>query len=169
MASIRFPSTLLIICLLAMTADAFTPDSHSHSGNRAFSSRNKDTARRLMNMYVPPQTPTSITPPMSAQKILSTTRPMHLDQPIMQHSLALSHSSALSASETLPTFATSNGLLSPETVTKLDQMTAAGERNEAISLFLDTYRQKGPMSCLHLLSDPDVLPHLTEAMRDLTV
>ena len=48
-------------------------------------------------------------------------------------------------------------------------MTQGGHGNEAVALFLETYRRHGPMSCLSMLSDPKVLPHLTEAMRDLVL
>jgi hypothetical protein len=60
-----------------------------------------------------------------------------------------------------------HGLLSPETVSRMDEITAGGYGNEAVRSFLQTYRRKGPMSCLEMLSDPEVLPHLTQAMRDI--
>jgi hypothetical protein len=60
-----------------------------------------------------------------------------------------------------------HGILSPETVRRMDEITMGGNGNEAVRLFLQTYRQRGPMSCLEMLSDPDVLPHLTQAMRDI--
>lgn len=41
------------------------------------------------------------------------------------------------------------------------------DRSEALKQFLDRYRRKGPMSCLPMLSDPDILPHLTMAMRNV--
>jgi hypothetical protein len=52
-------------------------------------------------------------------------------------------------------------------VARMDEITAGGNDNEAVRSFLQTYRRKGPMSCLEMLSDPDVLPHLTQAMRDI--
>jgi hypothetical protein len=60
-----------------------------------------------------------------------------------------------------------HGLLSPETVSRMDEITEGGSHNHAVRLFLQTYRRKGPMSCLEMLSDPEVLPHLTNAMRDI--
>ena len=74
--------------------------------------------------------------------------------------------SVLASCDTLPSFKTAHGLLSPETVLRLEDM---NYRNEAISLFLRTYRQQGPLACQQLLSDPDVLPHLTRAMRDIAL
>lgn len=72
--------------------------------------------------------------------------------------------SVLASSDTLPSFKTAHGLLSPETVIQLEGMKY---RSEALNLFLRTYRREGPLSCVQLLSDPDVLPHLTRAMRDI--
>jgi hypothetical protein len=60
-----------------------------------------------------------------------------------------------------------HGLLSPEIVSRMDEITEGGHHNAAVRLFLQRYRRMGPMSCLEMLSDPEVLPHLTQAMRDL--
>ena len=71
---------------------------------------------------------------------------------------------------TLPSFRTANGLLSPQTVYRMKQsiMRNGGVvDNESIATFLETYERDGPMSCLSMLSDSNVLPHLTKAMRDL--
>jgi hypothetical protein len=74
--------------------------------------------------------------------------------------------SVLASCDTLPSFRTAHGLLSPETVYRMNQRTQGGLDNEAVASFLERYRREGPMSCLSMLSDPDVLPHLTEAMRE---
>jgi hypothetical protein len=60
-----------------------------------------------------------------------------------------------------------HGLLSPEIVSRMDEVTEGGQNNKAVREFLQKYRRQGPMSCLEMLSDPEVLPHLTSAMRDL--
>jgi len=60
-----------------------------------------------------------------------------------------------------------HGMLSPEIVNRMDENTIHGRSNPAVNKFLHTYRRKGPMSCLEMLSDPEVLPHLTQAMRDI--
>ena len=62
-----------------------------------------------------------------------------------------------------------HGLLSPEIVQRMDDMTTMrNERKTAeVTKFLDTYHQEGPMACLDMLSDPCILPKLTEAMRDI--
>jgi hypothetical protein len=78
--------------------------------------------------------------------------------------------SVLSSSDTLPAFPTAHGLLSPETVMRMDIMTSNnGSRDKALDMFLDTYKKKGPMACLPMLSDENVLPRLTEAMRDILI
>jgi len=74
--------------------------------------------------------------------------------------------SVLNPSDTLPEFPTAHGLLSPETVMRMEVMTSRG-RDRAVDFFLETYRKEGPMACLPMLSDEDVLPRLTEAMRDI--
>lgn len=170
MVAQRFRIAALALLLLLNTAESFTVSFREQIRPKAHA--NRVTSRKAMTMYTPPHTPTSITAPMSAQKILTSPKSVSREKPIMMQrkkNLSLSPS-VMSSSETLPCFSTPNGLLSPDTIAKLDQMTAAtGDRSKAIELFLDTYRQKGPMSCLHFLSDPNVLPHLTGAMRDLTV
>ena len=75
--------------------------------------------------------------------------------------------SVLASCDTLPSFQTAHGILSPETVSRMDEITAGGHGNDAVASFLRTYQRQGPMSCLEMLSDPDILPHLTQAMRDI--
>jgi hypothetical protein len=77
--------------------------------------------------------------------------------------------SVLASCDTLPSFPTAHGILSPETVSRMDHATRGGMDNDAVSTFLKTYRKNGPMSCLGMLSDPDILPHLTQAMRDIAL
>ena len=75
--------------------------------------------------------------------------------------------SVLASCDTLPSFPAAHGILSPATVLRMHEMTSGGHGNQAVSMFLDSYRRNGPMSCLEMLSDPSVLPHLTKAMRDI--
>jgi hypothetical protein len=49
---------------------------------------------------------------------------------------------------------------------RMEVMTMRG-RDKALDTFLDTYRKDGPMACLPMLSDKNILPRLTEAMRDI--
>jgi hypothetical protein len=41
------------------------------------------------------------------------------------------------------------------------------EEGGALHKFLMTYKRKGPMACIPMLSDPSVLPELTSAMREI--
>ena len=75
--------------------------------------------------------------------------------------------SLLTPTDTLPSFSTAPGLLSPETVMRMDMRTR-GSRSEPLEYFFQHYRRNGPMACLPFLADMNVLPHLTEAMRDIT-
>ena len=77
--------------------------------------------------------------------------------------------SVLADSDVLPAFHTAHGLLSPEVVMRIAD-NASGREMELdgpLHRFLKTYRRRGPMACLPLLSDPTVLPELTRAMRDI--
>lgn len=60
-----------------------------------------------------------------------------------------------------------HGVLCPETVSKMELATHGGRNNRAVKAFLDRYHKCGPMSCMELLSDPEILRHLTITMRDL--
>mmetsp|Transcript_9519 Transcript_9519/g.23704 ORF Transcript_9519/g.23704 Transcript_9519/m.23704 type:complete len:186 (-) Transcript_9519:2407-2964(-) len=60
-----------------------------------------------------------------------------------------------------------HGILCPETVNKMEMATQGGRSNRAVKAFLDRYHKYGPMSCMELLSDPEILHHLTTTMRDL--
>ncbi len=122
------------------------------------------TQRSRWTMYAPPNSPTSQTAPMIAQKMLKT---VGAEQE-RGSNWRLSNS-VLASCDTLPSFPTAHGILSPETVSRMNEMTNGGRGNEAVSTFLKTYRQNGPMSCLEMLSDPDILPHLTKAMRDIAL
>lgn len=57
-----------------------------------------------------------------------------------------------------------HGILCPETVARMETV---GASNRAVGAFLDRYHKHGPMSCMELLSDPEILSHLTSAMRGL--
>lgn len=76
--------------------------------------------------------------------------------------------SAIANTDVLPSFRAAHGLLHPHTVMKLqEQHESEGSKNDAVTYFLDTYDQYGPMACLPCLTDPDVLPNLTDAMRKI--
>lgn len=142
--------------------------------------------RSSLNMYVRPDAPTSQTAPMVAKAIFSSQNISKKRRSNANPNNRSNKSSAngttsngfplsnsvLSSSDTLPSFPTAHGLLSPETVLRMEEMNAAAEfggtmRNHAVDYFLKTYRTHGPMACLPLLSDTEVLPSLTAAMRDV--
>ncbi|CAB9517566.1 expressed unknown protein [Seminavis robusta] len=76
--------------------------------------------------------------------------------------------SVLADCNTLPSFPTAHGILSPETVMRMEEMVETeGRTTKAVERFLSQYKREGPLSCLSMLSDPEVLPHLTKAMRDV--
>jgi len=75
--------------------------------------------------------------------------------------------SILTSTDTLPSFSTAHGLLSPVTVMRMEYRTR-GSRSEPLEYFFQHYRRNGPMACLPFLADMNVLPHLTEAMREIS-
>ncbi|KAL3823528.1 hypothetical protein ACHAXA_007206 [Cyclostephanos tholiformis] len=88
--------------------------------------------------------------------------------PIVSSAAKFDSDSVLSACDTLPSFRTAHGLLSPEVVMRiLDAHECYPYSSPAISNFLELYRSRGPMACLPMLSDPTVLPELTKAMREV--
>jgi len=154
-------AALCVVAMAAAAVAAYTPPNTNSGGGR--SSQGARPSR--WTMYMPPSSPTSQTPPMIAQNMLKT---VGAEQE-RGSGWRLSNS-VLASCDTLPSFPTAPGILSPETVSRMDEMTSGGHyANEAVATFLKTYRQHGPMSCLEMLSDPDVLPHLTKAMRDIAV
>lgn len=148
--------------------------------------------------YAPTSMPTTETPELVAQKMLQRTlssfggscgggaRPVGRSRStsgnIAQHhkqqkqqnkqhspSVSLSQLAMAACDATYSSrFPTSHGLLSPETVSRMEVLTMKGDgpKSEALVSFLKTYKKHGPMSCLPMLSDPDILPHLTNAMRE---
>lgn len=126
--------------------------------------RNLNTAL----MYAPSNHPTTQTAPMVAQAFYSSHKTNRNPTKPRNHlkGAPLSNS-VLSSNDTLPSFQTAHGLLSPETVIRMESMTSSENRDAAVDYFLRTYRKEGPMACLPMLSDPKVLPRLTEAMRDI--
>ena len=77
-------------------------------------------------------------------------------------------SSVLSPTDTLPQFHTAHGLLSPEVFMRIADTYDGQREGSSIHKFLKLYKSKGPMACLSMLSDGEVLPELTEAMREVS-
>lgn len=131
--------------------------------------RTQETTRTAL-MYAPSNHPTTKTAPMVAQAFYSSMQTNRNPTKPRNHqsgSTSPLSNSVLSSSDTLPSFPTAHGLLSPETVIRMEIMTSSTTRDAAVDYFLQTYRKEGPMACLPMLSDPKVLPRLTEAMREI--
>jgi hypothetical protein len=141
--------------------------------------QNPSHHRSSLNMYVRPDAPTSQTAPMVAKAIFSSQNSSNANpnnrsnkssaNGTTSNGFPLSNS-VLSSSDTLPSFPTAHGLLSPETVLRMEEMNAAAEfggtmRNHAVDYFLKTYRTHVPMACFPLLSYTVVLPSLPAALR----
>jgi hypothetical protein len=157
----------LLLALMGGRAEAWT------SNEKAFRlPRNHKTGRQqpggTTTMYMPSSTPSSQPPMFVAQKMLMNPGNPRVGDPLRQHAMMLSNS-VLASCDTLPSFSTAHGLLSPETVMRLEEVITEGHRSDALNRFLDTYRRKGPLACLPMLSEPDVLPHLTAALRDIAL
>lgn len=148
------------ILLLVAFAQATAAWTTQHDGPRR---RTSSAQRPPATMYVPSNTPTSESPSTTAQNMLKT--PGFTTSP-RKTSMKLSQS-VLASCDTLPSFRTAHGILSPETVRRMEELVDEEDRSDALKQFLERYRRKGPMSCLPMLSDPDVLPHLTNAMRNV--
>jgi hypothetical protein len=151
----------LLLASMAANGTAFSAQQRSRVPTANFA------VKRSISMYIPSTSPTSQTPPMAGQKIQGSTPSKGNGKRSQARSKISMSSSVLASCDTLPSFPTAHGLLSPQTVMRMDELTLGSERSEALSLFLRTYRAKGPMSCLPMLSDPSILPHLTSALRDL--
>jgi hypothetical protein len=142
------------------------------SGGSAWSSNQKafrsPRGKKSTLRYMPPSTSSSQIPHITAQKMLKNPGSPRMLETTRKSSVKLSNS-VLASCDTLPSFPTAHGILSPETVMRMERLNSHGHRSDALDSFLDTYRQHGPLSCLPMLSDPDVLPYLTEAMRDVAL
>lgn len=134
------------------------------------------TQSSTLMMYMPKQTPQT-TPNDALQMIPNPSigptireqqyKKVKQDNSQRRYTTELSNS-VLHECNTLPSFPTAHGILSPETVMRMEEMVEfEGHSSEAVDRFLKQYRRHGPMSCLSMLSDPEVLPHLTKAMRNV--
>jgi hypothetical protein len=148
----RLSLRLCLVALLFASSSAYTPVNPNGKSRRGGASSPSSSSSSR-----------SSPPNMIAQKMLKTVG----TEQERGKSMRLSNS-VLAGCDTLPSFQTAHGILSPETVSRMNENTRNNRvSNEAVSTFLKTYQQSGPMSCLHMLSDPEILPHLTKAMRDI--
>lgn len=127
-------------------------------------------ADSLVKLYLFP-TPSSVLAanhPQNHQILLPTScsgsnDPKHNRGPEMRLPMG---SAVLAECDTLPAFRAAHGLLSAEVVSRIAD-THELELGAPLHKFLKTYRHQGPIACLPLLSDPCVLPALTQAMREV--
>jgi hypothetical protein len=151
---------ILVALLCCMDANAWT------SNSKAFRVANRQ--KRSESKFILPQKPSQGSS-VTQQNMLKNPGSSRSMNSARKQSTKLSNS-VLADCDTLPSFPTAHGLLSPETVMRMEELAVErGHQNPALRSFLHTYRKSGPMSCLSMLSDPDVLPSLTEAMRDIAV
>ena len=172
--------TILIITTLALvaltTVGAWSPNQKIFGSPRTIRRKSSSTTPSTLSNPVQ-SSQTSTSSPITSRTMLQYTNNNYkVKNPIVQQkanersSKTKLSGSVLASCDTLPSFRTAHGLLSPETVMRLESMRSSSPRNnknQALSTFLHTYRTHGPLSCVPMLSDPDVLPHLTLAMRDI--
>mmetsp|Transcript_30037 Transcript_30037/g.49865 ORF Transcript_30037/g.49865 Transcript_30037/m.49865 type:complete len:171 (-) Transcript_30037:1010-1522(-) len=157
----------LAVAMLLLLSCIVPSEAYTTSHDLRQLSRNSDKRRKI---WMPPSNPGSQPHDLVSQKMLKTSGTEHDRRRTgwKPAQAALNDMDATfaprRASSSSPL---AHGLLSPETVARMDEITAGGHGNEAVRVFLQTYRRKGPMSCLEMLSDPEILPHLTSAMRDI--
>lgn len=122
------------------------------------------SARRNRPSHPQPHTQTPTTgETLTSQKMLKSSATPRVSNRSKESKVKLSQS-VLASCDTLPSFPTAHGLLSPETVMQLQEFE---HTDGAVANFLSTYRRHGPLSCVSMLGDPAILPHLTHAMRQI--
>ena len=166
----HFQRVLTCVFFLIFSVEGFTgtgmpvhQSSSSSSQLHMYAPKPSQSPPKVAQQMIP--NPSSIAPTSSSSMDKKKDPPQQQKQ---RYNTKLSHS-VLADCDTLPSFPTAHGLLSPETVMRMEEMVELeeGASSAAVGQFLRRYRRSGPMSCLSMLSDPDVLPHLTKAMRDV--
>ena len=177
-AAVRILLLIVSAMLTSSTTEAYAFASSSSSKSRSFAVNPTNTGRKqrihrtshradgsAVTLYLFPSSPavtSAANLPPRKQPINSSNSRKHSKS----SALPAMSQSVLADSDTLPSFSTAHGLLSPEVVMRIADSNDL-EMNGALHRFLKTYKSRGPMACLSMLSDPDVLPELTRAMRDV--
>jgi len=168
---------LLLSLSTAKCADAFTTSNAFYTGRLV----KPQEHQRLMQLYLQPPSTNSQTQGSVTSKITETHKnPNNQGKKGTVSSSSLraaalatgtstgigdvSMESAIASSDVLPSFRAAHGLLHPHTFMRLEER-YEGNGDDAVGHFLETYREHGPMACIPCLSDPRMLPKLTEAMR----
>lgn len=161
--------TLLVIaasCLASVDAYGFGSKSLRSSRQTRYSPIIRDSKRihrrrddgSSVTLYLFPSSPSVSAANLQSQRKGRTVR--------RETKLPAMSQSVLATCDTLPGMSTAHGLLSPEVVMRIADHNDL-DQDGALFQFLKTYKSRGPMACLPLLGDPDVLPELTKAMRDI--
>jgi hypothetical protein len=150
---------VVLSCLNRVNAWSSASGGNNGPAASAFLRDFRPSDRHVYDTPVNP-TPRSEAPNLVAQQMLKNPSVSQAKK----RSVSLS---VLAPCDTLPSFPTAHGLLSPETVMRLDRHYSESSSPSQLATFLQTYKQHGPLSCIPFLSDPDVLPHLTLALRHL--
>jgi len=159
-------SKFVFISLVVSTALSI-PSSYAFGLGHNFNAKNlehKCSSTRLQ-MYPPSGSPTSQTQGGFASNTFDENRAV--PQVKTTGSSSSLRAAAVASSDVLPEFRAAHGLLHPHTFMKLQEHYGreGGCDNAAVEYFLNRYQKYGPMACVQCLSDPNVLPQLTEAMR----
>ena len=150
--------------LVALLAAASLMTGESYTTSHDLRQRN----RKIWNMPITDPSSTTSKQDLNMLKTSSTEQERRPGWKLSQAAVnTMEDSPRMARAAASPSSPLAHGLLSPETVSRMDEITEGGGHNHAVRSFLQTYRRQGPMSCLEMLSDPDVLPHLTNAMRDI--
>jgi hypothetical protein len=163
---------IMSTCCTSADAYAFAPSPKGASSKVRYSAVSTQSDRRIhrrredgssVTLYLFPTTPST-----HAANLGPSTRGNTMSPPSTRRTTKLPamSQSVLAPSDTLPSFATAHGILSPEVVSRIADSCDV-ELDGALHKFLKTYKSRGPMACLPMLSDPSVLPELTRAMRDI--
>jgi hypothetical protein len=165
--------TLIIIaasCCNGVSAYAVghTPFARSHTQQTRYSPVNSNGDRihrrredgSSVTLYLFPTSPAESAANQRKRRTASTMRP--------ETKLPAMSQCVLANCDTLPGASTAHGLLSPEVVMRIADNHDLDE-NGALFRFLKTYKSRGPMACLSMLGDPNVLPELTRAMRETSL
>ena len=167
LSQLQYIATIIAIISLA-SVDAWSPNQKVFGSPRSL--RRKSSTTTVLSPVSQPQSPVAVS--ISRTMLKNPGNNYQAKNPVQQQSRSSKtklSNSVLASCDTLPSFRTAHGLLSPETVMRLEEMRSSRKNNQALATFLSTYRQHGPLSCVPMLSDPDVLPHLTLAMRDIAL
>eukprot|EP00970_Alexandrium_tamarense_P001321 scaffold139_cov199-Alexandrium_tamarense.AAC.1 len=165
--------TILSACCTTTNAYAFSQTPLTRSTSQRYApvvNTNKRIQRRRedgssVTLYLFPSTPSE----SAANLFQSRRQTINYHTPSTRRQdtkLPAMSQSVLATCDTLPGLSTAHGLLSPEVVMRIADHHDL-DQDGALYRFLKTYKSRGPMACLPMLSDPMVLPELTRAMRDI--